>query len=60
MVVNDTKIYQKMENKSLFSIEKKYCKMRKASYYNYFKLISFRKSTISLCSLVLLNFYFFS
>ena len=29
MVVNDTKIYQKMKNKGLFSIGKKYCKMRK-------------------------------
>ena len=29
MVVNDTKIYQKMKNKSLLSIEKKYYKIRK-------------------------------
>ena len=29
MVVNDTKIYRQMKNKSLLSIEKKYYKMRK-------------------------------
>ena len=29
MVVNDTKTYQKMKNKSLLSISKKYFEMRK-------------------------------
>ena len=29
MVVNDTNIYQKMKNKSLLNIDKKYYKMRK-------------------------------
>ena len=38
MVVNDKKIYQKMKNKSLLNIEKKY-KMKKMPYYIYKKLL---------------------
>ena len=37
--VNNTKIYQKMKNKCLLSIEKKIYKMRKMPYYNYKKLL---------------------
>ena len=32
MVVNQTKIYQKMENKRLLSIEKKYYRARKNAF----------------------------
>ena len=39
MVVNDTKIYQKMENKSLMTIEKNVLKWVKTPYYNYKKLL---------------------
>ena len=45
MVVNDTKNYKKMKNKSLFSIEKNIAKWEKTSYYHYKKLFSIRKST---------------
>ena len=44
MVVNDTKIYQKMKTESWLSIEKKYIPWEKTSYNNYKKLFSFRKS----------------
>ena len=37
--VNNTKIYQKMKNKCLLSIEKKIYKMRKMPCYNYKKLL---------------------
>ena len=37
--VNNTKIYQKMKNKCLLSIEKNIYKMRKMPYYNYKKLL---------------------
>ena len=42
MVVKDSKIFQKMKNKILFSIEKKNYKMKKSPYYNYKKLFSFK------------------
>ena len=35
MVVNDTKIFQKMENKSLLSIEENMKKLGKTFYYDY-------------------------
>ena len=47
MVVNNTKIYQKMINKSWLSIEKKYHEMRKNALLNYKKLFSFRKFDFS-------------
>ena len=50
MVMNDTKIYHKMKNKSLLSIEKNIIKWEEMPYYNYKKLYSFRKSTIILKS----------
>ena len=50
MVMNDTKAYQKMRNKSLLSIEKIMIKRKKTPYYNYKKLFPFRKSTIILKS----------
>ena len=37
MVVNDTKIYQKMENKSYLSIEKLFQNEKKTPNYNYKK-----------------------
>ena len=40
MVVNDTKIYQKMKRKSWLSIEKNEMK-KERPYYNHEKLISF-------------------
>ena len=46
MVVNNTKIYQKMKNKCLMSIEKNIIKWEKTPNYNYKELFSFRKSTI--------------
>ena len=45
MVMNDTKIYQKMKNKGLLSLEKN-IKWEKRPYYNYEKLFSFTESTI--------------
>ena len=42
IVMNDTKMYQKMRNKIWLSIENKY-KMRKKPYYNYQQLFSLRK-----------------
>ena len=39
MVVNDTKIYQDIKNKSLSSIEKNVIKWKKTSYYGYTKLL---------------------
>ena len=36
MVVNITKISQKMENKSLLSAEKNIIKLERTIYYNYF------------------------
>ena len=42
MVVNDTKIYQKMKRKSWLSIEKNEMK-KERPYYNHEKLISFGK-----------------
>ena len=39
VVVNDTKIYQKMKNKSLLSKEKIFIKSEKTPYYNYKKLL---------------------
>ena len=39
MVVNDKKIYQKMKNNSLLSIEKNIIKSGKLSHYNYKKLL---------------------
>ena len=35
MLVNDTKIYQKVENESLFSIERNIIEWGKMQYYNY-------------------------
>ena len=35
MILNSTKIYQKMKNKSLLSIEKNGYKMRNSLYYDY-------------------------
>ena len=35
MLVNDTKIYQKVENESLFSIERNIIEWEKLQYYNY-------------------------
>ena len=35
MVLNDTKIYQKMKNKSVLSIETNIINREKMSYYNY-------------------------
>ena len=43
MIVNDTKICQKMKNKSWLSIEKNIIKGEKTLYCNYKKLFSFRK-----------------
>ena len=37
MVVNNTRIYQKMKNKSLLSIEKDIIKWEKAPHCNYFR-----------------------
>ena len=42
MVVKDIKIYRKMKNKSLLSIEKIITKWEKMPYYNHKKLISFK------------------
>ena len=39
MVVNDTKIYQGMINKSLLGIEKNIIKQEKTPYYNYKKCL---------------------
>ena len=39
MVVNETKIYQKMKNKSLLSIKKNIIKLAKMPYHNYKKLL---------------------
>ena len=43
IVMKYTKIYQKMENKSLLGLEKRYYEMRKNALYNYQKLFSLRK-----------------
>ena len=49
MVVIITKISQKMKNKSLLSIEKKYHRMRKKMlYYNYKKVFQFRQFCFSM------------
>ena len=45
IVADITKISQKMKNKSLLRIEKKYHRMKKVPYYNYKKLL-FRKIMI--------------
>ena len=37
MVVNDKEIYQKMKNKTLLGIEKKYYKMRKNASTQFYK-----------------------
>ena len=39
MVVTDTRIFQKMKNMGLLSIEKKIIKSEKTAYYNYKKLL---------------------
>ena len=39
MVVKDTKISQKIKNKSLFNVEKNIIKWEKKPYYNYKKLL---------------------
>ena len=39
MVVNDTKIYQGMINKSLLGIEKNIIKQEKTPYFNYKKCL---------------------
>ena len=44
IVMNDTKIYQKMKNKSLLSMEKNIMKQEKMPYYNYKELILFFKN----------------
>ena len=44
IVMNDTKMYQKMKNKSLLSMEKNIMKQEKMSYYNYKELILFFKN----------------
>ena len=41
MVMNDTKIYQKIKNKSLLSIEKNIVKSEKTRYYDYNKQLFF-------------------
>ena len=43
MLLNDSKIYQKMKNKSLLSIERNLIKWKKMPYYNYKKLFLFFK-----------------
>ena len=43
MVMNDTKIYQKIKNKSLLSIEKNIVKSEKTHYYDYKKQLFFKK-----------------
>ena len=43
MVVNETKMYQNMKNKSLWSIEKNIIKQEKTPYYNYKKLLYYFK-----------------
>ena len=43
MVMNDTKIYQKIKNKSLLSIEKNIVKSEKTHYYDYNKQLFFKK-----------------
>ena len=45
MVMNDTKIYQNMKNKSFLSIEKNMIKWEKTPCYNLKKLFLFKKST---------------
>ena len=47
MVANNTKIYQKMKNKSWLNTKTKYHKMKGTLYYNYNKLFSFRKFVFS-------------
>ena len=42
MVVNETKIFQKMKNKSLLSIEKNILKYEKNLCYNYKKLLFYK------------------
>ena len=42
MVVNDTKISQKMKNKNLLSIEKKYFKLRKKRSFIIIKSYCFK------------------
>ena len=44
IVMNNTKIYQKMKNKSLLSMEKNIMKQEKMPYYNYKELILFFKN----------------
>ena len=39
MVAKDTKISQKIKNKSLFNVEKNIIKWEKKPYYNYKKLL---------------------
>ena len=43
--MEDTKIYQKMKNKSLFSIEKNMIKWGKTPCYNYKKLLFWKLMT---------------
>ena len=43
MVVNNTKMYQKIKKKSWLNLEKNMKKIEKSPCYNYKKLFSFRK-----------------
>ena len=43
MIVNATKIFQKMKNKSLLSIGKDIIQRKNSLYYNYKKVLQFRK-----------------
>ena len=43
MVINNTKIYQKIKNKSLLSIEKNIVKSEKTRCYDYKKELFFKK-----------------
>ena len=45
MVVNDTKIYQNIKNKSSLSIAENIVKWEKKPYYNYKKLIFYKIMT---------------
>ena len=45
MVMNDTKIYKKMKNKILLSIEKISIKGEKTPYYNYKELFNLKVIT---------------
>ena len=44
MVLNNTKVYQKVKNESLLVIEKKIMKWAKTTYYNCKKLLFFSKN----------------